>query len=172
MYCLHQVVTWKGFFTGGEDPLSKVSAGTGLPATAESAISEISKIRRYKLKLVLRYHHLQTSKTTLCLRPSFPGVCFNQQTPGKELAGKYFSHVKDVFLQCKGTIFCEKNPCDLSKAESSPLREKHTRTLTTTEENPMPPPKDRGILARGWFPVLSRLPRILLHIVSKTFERL
>ena len=84
---------------------------------------------------------------------------------------KYFSHVKDVFLQCKGTIFfSEKNPCDLSKAESSPLRKKHIQTLTTTEENPMPPPKDRGILARGWFPVLSRLPRILLHIVSKTFE--
>ena len=27
----------KGFFSGGEDPLSNVSVGTGLPATAESA---------------------------------------------------------------------------------------------------------------------------------------
>ena len=27
-YCLHQEVIRKGFFTGGEDPLSKVSAGT------------------------------------------------------------------------------------------------------------------------------------------------
>ena len=27
----------EGFFSGGEDPLSNVSAGTGLPATAESA---------------------------------------------------------------------------------------------------------------------------------------
>ena len=27
----------KGFFSGGEDPLSNVSAGTELPATAESA---------------------------------------------------------------------------------------------------------------------------------------
>ena len=26
----------KGFFSGGEDPLSDVSAGTGLPGTAES----------------------------------------------------------------------------------------------------------------------------------------
>ena len=59
----------KGFFTGGEEPLSKVSAGTGLPATAVRAIPEISKIPKHKLKLVLRHHHLQTSKKTLCLRP-------------------------------------------------------------------------------------------------------
>ena len=37
MNCLSPPQRLKGFFSGGEDPLSNVSAGTELQATAESA---------------------------------------------------------------------------------------------------------------------------------------